>query len=379
MLPPIRHTNRKEYNAATLDELIKNGYDIEAEIVLPKASVNISPIIYGQKHHPDFACIEHPPGWNIDQVSVPEVRLYRIKNSRIHGESGIVTVDNFFIRESLKLPAYEQFDIRWTGKDMLSIPEGSSDVEIVNGAHLFCGYPGTRNFSHFLFDILFSSFAIPPFDFYKGSTIITSPFHKKYQWEYLKYLPEISQNLVFLKGYNSVRCHSLLFSSLNATNQHHFPHPLHRELAQIIKERIISNKVKSGFPSKIYINRLDSEARKLMNEDEIISCVEAHGFTSISLSNFSIENQIELFAGASHIIAPHGAGETNVVYCAPETKLLELLCNNYVQWSMRRIGSLVPMEYGCIIGKEIGEAKQTWQRKWHLDVSDLANALKDFL
>ena len=92
---------------------------------------------------------------------------------------------------------------------------------------------------------------------------------------------------------------------------------------------IKTNLSKGEFPKKIYINRKDSpyeskNIRKIINEEEVIKFLEKSGFVSMVLSELSFEQQIKLFCEAEFVTGLHGAGFANIVFCKPETKILEL-------------------------------------------------------
>ena len=47
------------------------------------------------------------------------------------------------------------------------------------------------------------------------------------------------------------------------------------------------------------------------------------GWEFVQLEKLPVGEQMQLFAEAKSIIAPHGAGLTNLLWCAPDTKVLE--------------------------------------------------------
>jgi hypothetical protein len=63
----------------------------------------------------------------------------------------------------------------------------------------------------------------------------------------------------------------------------------------------------------ILISRNDAKNRRLVNEREILAGLSAD-FKSYSLSELSFREQVLLFANADTIVAPHGAGLTNILY-----------------------------------------------------------------
>jgi capsular polysaccharide biosynthesis protein len=49
------------------------------------------------------------------------------------------------------------------------------------------------------------------------------------------------------------------------------------------------------------------------------------GFETVFLERMAIEDQISLFRDAEFVIGAHGAGLTNLLFCAPGTKVLEFM------------------------------------------------------
>ncbi len=78
-------------------------------------------------------------------------------------------------------------------------------------------------------------------------------------------------------------------------------------------------------PRRIYISREDAMVRRLVNEREITSILVKYGFEIIKLADQSFHEQVELFNNAEMIVAPHGAGLANLVFCRPNVQVLELL------------------------------------------------------
>ena len=81
----------------------------------------------------------------------------------------------------------------------------------------------------------------------------------------------------------------------------------------------------SDFSKKIFISRKDSANRRLTtNEDEIFSLFEPFGFKRYCLTDFSVLEQAALFNNANIIVATHGAALTNLIFCKPHTKVIEI-------------------------------------------------------
>lgn len=68
-------------------------------------------------------------------------------------------------------------------------------------------------------------------------------------------------------------------------------------------------------PARLYLSRRGVASRQVSNEEEVRALLEPHGFVTIQPEGLSLREQIALFRGASHIVAPHGAGLTNLLHC----------------------------------------------------------------
>lgn len=77
---------------------------------------------------------------------------------------------------------------------------------------------------------------------------------------------------------------------------------------------------------KLYLSRAPNarNGRSIGNEAELIAFLESQGFVTVYPENYSIFEQAAMFAHADTIVAAHGAGLTNIVYCRPGTRVIEL-------------------------------------------------------
>ncbi len=78
----------------------------------------------------------------------------------------------------------------------------------------------------------------------------------------------------------------------------------------------------------IYISRNKTSRRRLVNEDELFPILESFGIQIIYAEELTFEEQIRLFSKVSILIGVHGAGLTNMLFMAPNTKVLELRFEN---------------------------------------------------
>jgi capsular polysaccharide biosynthesis protein len=108
-----------------------------------------------------------------------------------------------------------------------------------------------------------------------------------------------------------------------------------------------------GRPSRIYVTRGQvRHTRRLVNEAEIRPILDRHGFTVIDPGTLSVQEQIDHFAAADVVVAPHGAGLTNLTFCRPGVKVLELFAPRYLNCCFWAIASNVPgATYHYLVGE----------------------------
>ena len=95
-----------------------------------------------------------------------------------------------------------------------------------------------------------------------------------------------------------------------------------------LRKKFLNKEISKNYPRKIYIDRSDSKSnhrdlRKVTNEDEIVDYLKKEGFSIIRLGDLNFIDQVNLFHNASQIIGLHGAGFANLVFCKPNTFVLE--------------------------------------------------------
>ena len=90
---------------------------------------------------------------------------------------------------------------------------------------------------------------------------------------------------------------------------------------------------------RLYISREDTIKRRVKNEDAVFEKLKPYGFEKVTLTNLSLKEQIELFRQVDIVVAPHGAGNTNMCFASEGATLIEFLPRSYRQrifWMMTK-------------------------------------------
>ena len=78
---------------------------------------------------------------------------------------------------------------------------------------------------------------------------------------------------------------------------------------------------------KIFISRKDATSRTIINENELINFLKNNDFEIINLSKKKFIDQVKIFNSSKLIVAMHGAGLTNLLFCKNNTKVIEITEN----------------------------------------------------
>lgn len=84
---------------------------------------------------------------------------------------------------------------------------------------------------------------------------------------------------------------------------------------------------------KLYIRRQGNVSRKIVNENDLERILQTKGFIAVDSASISVGEQIALFKGAEIIVSAHGSALTNLVFCQPQTAVIEIfgpLCGETV-------------------------------------------------
>jgi capsular polysaccharide biosynthesis protein len=104
---------------------------------------------------------------------------------------------------------------------------------------------------------------------------------------------------------------------------------------------------------RLYVSRNDTSRRHLTNEAELVAALEPLGFESVTMSGRSVAEQAALFAEAEVVVAPHGGALTNIVFCQPGTKVVELFPAGYTPVCFWTITDAIGLDYRPLFDQSV--------------------------
>ncbi|MEB3229929.1 MAG: glycosyltransferase family 61 protein [Leptolyngbyaceae bacterium] len=101
------------------------------------------------------------------------------------------------------------------------------------------------------------------------------------------------------------------------------------------------------------MSRAQASYRHLVNEPELLQQLHPLGFVAIALEALTIQQQVALFAHAKIVVAPHGAGLTNTVFCQPGTQVVEIASPHYVQSDYWVVSHQAGLTHYLVMGQTV--------------------------
>jgi capsular polysaccharide biosynthesis protein len=104
---------------------------------------------------------------------------------------------------------------------------------------------------------------------------------------------------------------------------------------------------------RLYVTRGQvKHTRRVENEAALVATLAPLGFEVIDPGALSPADQVRAFAEAEYVVGPHGAGLTNLAFCAPGAAVIELFADDYVNECFWALASTVEgLRYRYLVGE----------------------------
>jgi Capsular polysaccharide biosynthesis protein len=111
--------------------------------------------------------------------------------------------------------------------------------------------------------------------------------------------------------------------------------------------------LRAGRGERIYVTREKARRRRVANEAALWAELERRGFAKVVLEEMPWAEQIAVFRAARVVVAPHGAGLANLVFCEPGARVVELVNRDYFNPVFWRVAALRGLDYRAVL--RVGE------------------------
>lgn len=206
-------------------------------------------------------------------------------------------------------------------------------------------------YGHWLLEELPRMLTLPPREGLRLIAHAQTPFQRA-----ALALGQLPDAVISPKKFSHYACEQLIVPSLQGAGGHPTP-----QSVALVREFTAPLGREGGGRrgEKIYITRQNARRRKLSNEAALWPRLEAKGFARVVLEELSWAEQIAAFRRARVIVAPHGAGLANLVFCEPGARVVELFHRDYVHWTYGQLASLVGADYRPLVSAGDGPVTHT--------------------
>lgn len=266
----------------------------------------------------------------------PDQFLYSLENGAIFGSQGIVYDPS---ERTVALETARNYFLDTHYCAILAAPRIKPPIK-KNGIALSFAYNGADGgFYHFFFESLGKTFLFPKHLIEKADYFVFSGPETNWKVKWLLYAGFEKEKIVWIEGNSSYQFDQLFFTSPAIVD------------SQPTKK--ITCDLKQLFPLKttlpvppdfiIWATRANDKSRSVVWEAKIKAAFPNIHF--IDFSKLTPQETIHFCERAKFFIGPHGAGFCNLIFCPPQTKVIELFPSLEMQPIFLRLSISLGLEY----------------------------------
>ena len=345
---------------------------------LPKKN-NIQILWEGEP--PQNQCFDHyyPKNFlNLSDLTFKRPFVANLKNGRVYGERGyVITADGHILTDINPEMSQNRAKHSLVERGHMPTPERiRGTVAVLNSA-------GLNNYFHYLFDTLGRLQYFNKVD--SNIDCYYTAYNTKFQKELLRLFGVPQNKIIEAKKNIHLIADNLLVTSLPGDNL--MANERYKPYKDIDTYQYISNAVLSKLPGTtsesdsqfVYIQRRGNRA--IENEAELLEGLRSIGsWKIVRLEEHAVIEQATLFHNAKMIVALHGAGLANLIYCKPKTTVVEITNPAFPSPLYYQISSLFHLKYYPIMGKvKAGfiSKKNDIKGNVNIDVQSIVNTIND--
>jgi hypothetical protein len=285
-------------------------------------------------------------------VPAPPLFVAAIPGGRVYGDAGAaIAPDGRLLVDTAGIHPLLPFRER-EGHAIWRVSAFSPPAALHGQVAVLAAWHAGWNYFHWMFNVLprlellrLAGIGLSAVDLF----VVNRP-RLPFQHETLARLGLIGTRLLFADEGLHARADTLLVTSSLRFSGHYTP----CVLAFLRREFLAEGGTAPAARTRLYVSREDARHRRLVNEAECLDVLRPLGFEKVTLSGMAVRDQAMLFSGAAVIVAPHGAGLANLVFCGPRTTVVELcspseLRSHYLQLSHAR-----GLEHHWVVGEHAG-------------------------
>lgn len=106
---------------------------------------------------------------------------------------------------------------------------------------------------------------------------------------------------------------------------------------------------------RVFISRARAERRRLLTEDAVWPVLDAAGFERVFMEDLEFEQQVALMAETAVLVAPHGAGLTNMMFCPEGTHVVEMADLGFPNPNFYAVAAAMGHRYWLLAAEGVGD------------------------
>ena len=106
---------------------------------------------------------------------------------------------------------------------------------------------------------------------------------------------------------------------------------------------------------RLYVSRRSARGRRVLGEAELLGALEGLGFEAVEMERMGFDAQVEAMAGAEAVVAPHGAGLANMLFCPEGALIAEIADPAYPNPNFYAMAAGLGLRYGRLVGRGVGD------------------------
>ena len=127
-----------------------------------------------------------------------------------------------------------------------------------------------------------------------------------------------------------------------------------------------------ALPDAVYLSRRGAKLRNPPNAEELVDALANAGIPEFVANDANHAEQIARFRAARTVIAVHGAGLANLIFCRPGTRVVEIFPKNFIKSTYWWLARRLDLRYRPLIA-----GSGDYDQNFDVDVADILAALQE--
>lgn len=106
---------------------------------------------------------------------------------------------------------------------------------------------------------------------------------------------------------------------------------------------------------RVFISRARAGRRRLLNEAEVWPLLEGEGFERVFMEDMEFRRQVALMQETAVVVAPHGAGLTNMMFCPEGATIVEIADPGFPNPNFYALAAAMGHDYWLVPGQAVGD------------------------